>query len=220
MAAVTASSFFFFSLLATIIGFSSARPQLQREHGGCTVDLISFSPCLPYVAAPPNYASSSPPPRCCAVYSATIDTGNHASCLCYLRREPSMLGFPLNVSRLLSLSSICPRNRTYSTSSRSNSTLASICSDLKALSPLQSTGAGSLNHSNAGPQVSPPPVAGLTPNSPESPPPHPPSSGLSEEFPQDSSSRKIRSSQKWFLQEDIFVFVLVSALQISCITET
>ncbi|GMH19999.1 hypothetical protein Nepgr_021840 [Nepenthes gracilis] len=214
---VTASSFSLFTLLlASITDFSSARPQHPPERAGCAVNLLSFSPCLPYVSAPPNYALSSPPSSCCEVYSATIDEGGHAaSCLSYLLREPSMLGIPIDVPRLRSLSLICPRNRMHQNSTKRDSSLESGCgSDLKELSPRQSTGCGFLNHSNAVAPTSPPEVR-LKPKSPDSPPPPRPPQDLSKGLPPLSSLSKSLSKQSWFTYKGmIFIFVLASAIQI------
>ncbi|KAK7405931.1 hypothetical protein VNO78_07543 [Psophocarpus tetragonolobus] len=70
---------------------------------GCTEQLISFSACLPYVAYPPNNLTESASDKCCDGFSSDRDW----ACLCYLLHDPLILGFPLNTTRLLSLSSIC-----------------------------------------------------------------------------------------------------------------
>ncbi|KAI6693269.1 hypothetical protein NL676_020979 [Syzygium grande] len=73
---------------------------------GCAGQIVLLSPCLPYVSSPPNDLASTAPPPCCAALSFARDSG-FAGCLCYLVREPGMLGFPLNGTRLRSLPSDC-----------------------------------------------------------------------------------------------------------------
>ncbi|XP_054820582.1 non-specific lipid transfer protein GPI-anchored 2-like isoform X2 [Prosopis cineraria] len=73
----------------------------------CTDELVLFSPCLSYVASPPNDLADAASANCCNAFYAAAESGV-AVCFCYLLREPPILGFPLNSSRLLSLSSDCP----------------------------------------------------------------------------------------------------------------
>ncbi|KAK9086892.1 hypothetical protein Syun_029286 [Stephania yunnanensis] len=54
----------------------------------------------------PNNFASAPSKPCCGVYSAAFDTGA-ASCFCILLRRPQLLGFPLNVTKILSLDALC-----------------------------------------------------------------------------------------------------------------
>ncbi|GKD83201.1 bifunctional inhibitor/plant lipid transfer protein/seed storage helical domain-containing protein [Tanacetum coccineum] len=91
--------------------------------GGCADSVISFSPCLPYISAPPNDLSDEPSSQCCDIFNGSFDSGD-ADCLCYLVRHTSLLGFPLNATKLLSLSDLCYVND----SARGNDTLDSICS--------------------------------------------------------------------------------------------
>ncbi|PKI39492.1 hypothetical protein CRG98_040101 [Punica granatum] len=72
----------------------------------CSTAIILFSPCLPYISSPPNDLDSRVTPYCCRAYSLVLVSGS-GICLCYLLREPDMLGFPLNNTRLISLSSDC-----------------------------------------------------------------------------------------------------------------
>ncbi|CAA0395266.1 putative bifunctional inhibitor/plant lipid transfer protein/seed storage helical [Arabidopsis thaliana] len=98
----------------------------------CTEELVMFSPCLPYVSSPPNNMSETPDPICCSVFTSSVhsSTGN---CLCYLLRQPMILGFPLDRSRLISLSQIC-------TDQNSEESFESLCSvsESPELPPLQS----------------------------------------------------------------------------------
>ncbi|GAB4851058.1 hypothetical protein Ancab_030356 [Ancistrocladus abbreviatus] len=112
-------------LIASITVLSTAQTPVPEENGGCADKVVSFSPCLSYVSAPPNNSSSSPTSTCCRAYCSISDS-SQASCLCYLLREPSMLSFPLDISRLLSLSSICQRKN------RTNGSLDQICSGVRA----------------------------------------------------------------------------------------
>ncbi|ESQ56091.1 hypothetical protein EUTSA_v10027383mg [Eutrema salsugineum] len=72
----------------------------------CTEELVMFSPCLPFVSAPPNNMSETPNQLCCSVFSSSVHS-SAGNCLCYLLRQPMILGFPLDRSRLLSLSQMC-----------------------------------------------------------------------------------------------------------------
>ncbi|KAK9288915.1 hypothetical protein L1049_017386 [Liquidambar formosana] len=99
-------------------------PPPSPEEEGCSTGLVAFSICLPYVSAPPNNVSSSASPQCCDLISSAFENG-YAFCLCYLIREPLILGFPLNKTRILSLSSFCPLRN--ASSARSGS-LESLCS--------------------------------------------------------------------------------------------
>ncbi|TKY71144.1 Bifunctional inhibitor/plant lipid transfer protein/seed storage helical domain [Spatholobus suberectus] len=91
---------------------------------GCTEELTSFSACLSYVSYPPNNLTESASDKCCNAFSSAVDS----LCLCYLLRDPLILGFPLNTTRLLSLSSLCP--------SPTSTSFAFLCSASPALPPL------------------------------------------------------------------------------------
>ncbi|KAF5736882.1 non-specific lipid-transfer protein-like protein [Tripterygium wilfordii] len=108
---------------------SSAPPPPGQE--GCSNELISFSPCLPYVSAPPNNFTSTAPSKCCDAFASATDAGAE-NCLCYLLKQPMVLGFPLNESRVLSLPLVCSlRNASLATTE----SLDSLCSSA-ALPPL------------------------------------------------------------------------------------
>ncbi|RWR88955.1 protein YLS3 [Cinnamomum micranthum f. kanehirae] len=81
------------------------------EMGKCTNVMVALSPCLPYMASAPNNRSSSPSPFCCRPFRASASSrvsGNrNETCLCYLVRNPSLFGFPVDAERIASLVSIC-----------------------------------------------------------------------------------------------------------------
>ncbi|VVB01124.1 unnamed protein product [Arabis nemorensis] len=132
----TTGVFIFFTMLA--ITFSAVTDATQSPSSSsppiltCTEELVMFSPCLPYVSAPPNNLSDTPNPICCSVFSSSVRT-NAGKCLCYLLRQPMILGFPLDRSRLLSISQIC-------TDHSSDESFESLCSPSESpeLPPLQS----------------------------------------------------------------------------------
>ncbi|KAK9054833.1 hypothetical protein SSX86_025912 [Deinandra increscens subsp. villosa] len=100
--------------------------------GGCADSVISFSPCLPYISAPPNDLSDEPSSQCCDIFDGAFDA-DEADCLCYLVRQNSLLGFPLNVTKLLSLSDLCSVKNNSQANGTYNS-LESICSGLNTFS--------------------------------------------------------------------------------------
>ncbi|CAN8324511.1 unnamed protein product [Cochlearia groenlandica] len=202
--------FFFFIILATTTFFSSSavsaatQTPSSQSNLTCTDELVMFSPCLPYVSAPPNNISETPNPLCCSVFSSSVHS-TAGNCLCYLLRQPMILGFPLDRSRLVSLSQICSV-----TEQRSDETFESRCSTSESpeLPPLQSiqftSPIVSGDRVSASPQSSiglAPESAGISPSSdqfsPEtaiaSPPPPPP---LEEEFISNFSSS---IGSFWFL---------------------
>ncbi|KAJ0255222.1 Non-specific lipid transfer protein GPI-anchored 25 [Hirschfeldia incana] len=123
-------------ILAITFSSSSAANETQAPSPPpaltCTEELVMFSPCLPYVAAPPNNMSDTPDHICCSVFSTSVHSAA-GNCLCYLLRQPMILGFPLDRSRLLSLSQIC-------TDRSSDESFESLCSPSESpeLPPLQS----------------------------------------------------------------------------------
>ncbi|KAH7842722.1 hypothetical protein Vadar_008404 [Vaccinium darrowii] len=140
-----------------------ASPPTTAGSTSCTSELVAFSPCLPYVASPPNNISSSPSSDCCGVFSLAFDTGA-ANCLCYAVRRPAFFGFPLNSTKLFSLSSLCPLQ---SAGSNVNRSLESLCSGLSALPPLRGIiGPRIPRPADSGPDRSSPPVkSSLMPDS-------------------------------------------------------
>lgn len=103
---------------------SPSQPPTAAGPTGCSAELVAFSPCLPFVASSPNNISSSPSSDCCTIFSSAFDAGA-TSCLCYLVRRNTFFGFPLNSTRLFSLSSLCPL---ANAGSNANGSLQSLCS--------------------------------------------------------------------------------------------
>ncbi|CAI8584606.1 unnamed protein product [Vicia faba] len=101
---------FFFFLLLLVLNLSNfavteaAAPPLSSR-GGCTDQLILFSPCLSYVSSPPNNLTETASTKCCKAFSSSF--APNSLCFCHLLRDNHILGFPMNSTRLLSLSSLC-----------------------------------------------------------------------------------------------------------------
>ncbi|KAG1347734.1 putative protein YLS3-like [Cocos nucifera] len=94
--------------LLVAAAIASAAPAPPPPAFGCAVELVAMSTCLPHVAAPPNNPTPAPSSACCATFFSAIDgAGAGATCLCHLVRDPSLLGFPLNASRIVALFSTC-----------------------------------------------------------------------------------------------------------------
>lgn len=93
----------------TLASSAVAESPIMIPSTACTDQLVIFSSCLPFIGACPNNRTEFPPPQCCHDVAAAFTNGS-AICVCYLILEPDILGFPLNSSKLLSLTSICPRS--------------------------------------------------------------------------------------------------------------
>lgn len=114
-------------LLHSLILISpAADPPITLPSAACSDELVAFSTCLPYVAVSPNNRTASPPPQCCEDISAAFRDGS-AICLCYFVLRPEILGFPLDSTKLLSLTSVCPRK---DQNSKADSSLETLCSGL------------------------------------------------------------------------------------------
>nr|XP_043619903.1 non-specific lipid transfer protein GPI-anchored 25 [Erigeron canadensis] len=120
-------------LLTSITTGESTPVAIPPSNGGCADSVIAFSPCLPYISEPPNNLFEDPTPQCCDVFTEAFESGE-AECLCYLVRQTSILGFPLNASKILSLSDLC----STATNSTTNSSIQSVCSESPTLPPLVS----------------------------------------------------------------------------------
>ncbi|GLT99612.1 hypothetical protein SLE2022_170410 [Rubroshorea leprosula] len=108
----------FTALLISILLATVAAP--SPPHPDCVAELVAFSPCLPYVSASPNNFMATVPLQCCdAISSAFNSTGDY--CFFFLLRQPVIFGFPLNVSRVLSLSPVCSVRTGYSPEPTSHS---------------------------------------------------------------------------------------------------
>ncbi|KAL0414507.1 UNVERIFIED_CONTAM: hypothetical protein Sradi_1652400 [Sesamum radiatum] len=114
---------------------------------GCSDELVTFSTCLPYVAVFPNNLTDSPSPLCCDDVAAVFGNGSSV-CLCYFLLRPKILGFPLNSTKLLSLTSVC---QLKDKSSKADLSIGTLCSGSAALPPLQSiTGPSNAKSRNNG----------------------------------------------------------------------
>lgn len=112
-------------ILASILVFTHSAPPPPEK--ACSDEVIAFAPCLPYTSNPPNNQTKSPSSQCCDLFASAFDSGT-ANCLCYLLRDSHLLGFPLNRTRFLSLSSLCvPKDNS---GSNRKQTLESLCSGL------------------------------------------------------------------------------------------
>lgn len=100
-------------LAALLIGLPPpAMGNSVAEMGKCTEALVALSPCLPYVASPPNDLSSSPSTSCCRSFRASASIHSSSEnrseiCLCVILRNPFVFGFPVNTTRITSLVSLC-----------------------------------------------------------------------------------------------------------------
>ncbi|CAB4261543.1 unnamed protein product [Prunus armeniaca] len=126
-----------FVLAWTLVVLSAAAAEPPPQPG-CADELVRFSPCLPYVSSPPNNRSDSAPPKCCDALSSSFESGG-ALCLCYLIQDPPMLGFPVNETRVLSLSSTCPLSNNGTSTKSTDNSLESLCSGSPELPPLRSS---------------------------------------------------------------------------------
>ncbi|KAL5541532.1 hypothetical protein UlMin_009242 [Ulmus minor] len=135
-------------VLSTLLLFATAAPPPSSPPHECTDELVMFSPCLEFVSAPPNNLSDRASSNCCQAFSSAFNSGS-GICLCFLIREPLILGFPLNDTRLRSLPSVC---------SGRNESLDSICAGFQALPPLHSSsisGIGNASNSGSNNETSP-----------------------------------------------------------------
>lgn len=89
---------------------STSRPQPQpAEPSECALSLVALSPCLSYITGPPNIPTPAPSVVCCGAFHQTFVTTG-PSCICYLVRDPLILGFPVDTGRLVSLFPSCRAN--------------------------------------------------------------------------------------------------------------
>ncbi|KAL9669657.1 hypothetical protein QQ045_007204 [Rhodiola kirilowii] len=142
---------FFFTLIVCIKSASSSLPD------DCTGEIVRFSNCLPYVASYPNNLSSSASSSCCDSFSSAFTAGDGV-CFCYLLRQPLVLGFAVNTTRILSLSSVCASENA---SSVTNTSLGTLCAGSPALPPLQS---GSIGPAFTNPNAPPVPAESGSPS--------------------------------------------------------
>ncbi|KAB2599657.1 hypothetical protein D8674_009928 [Pyrus ussuriensis x Pyrus communis] len=206
-------------LLALTLAIISTEPaEPPSPLPSCGDELVRFSPCLPYVSSPPNNLSDSPPPKCCDAFSLSLESGG-ALCLCYLVQDPPMLGFPVNGSRVLFLSSTCPLGD-ISTNTSSAESLESLCSGSPELPPLRSSTISEISPPPSGFESvgnASSPLMSLAPESANTtsiPPgnrsPTPPSSAV---YPARVSAavKQIHTSNIWFLPAPLSFLVSMSS---------
>ncbi|KAL5782652.1 hypothetical protein ACOSP7_007681 [Xanthoceras sorbifolium] len=115
----------------------------QPPPPGCVNELVAFSPCLSYVSAPPNNVTETAASQCCGAVSSVLDSGD-GNCLCYLLRQPLIFSFPLNQTRVASLSLVC--NTSRSLESICFSALPPSTTDPEISKPSDSTEQAKHNH--------------------------------------------------------------------------
>ncbi|XP_018812166.2 protein YLS3 [Juglans regia] len=187
-------------LITLVIAAAAAGP----PPSSCTQELVLFSPCLPYISSPPNNLSGTPSENCCNAFSSSLNSSNNGICLCYLVRESSILGFPVNGTRVLSLPLVCPLPK--EDSSNRTGSLESLCSGSPALPPLRSpTSSGHTNPSgsdtnNVTSPLEPGKNSSATPSSPPEFAKATPPARNSAVEPDSSSSatEPLSSSYSWF----------------------
>ncbi|XP_022138533.1 uncharacterized protein LOC111009674 [Momordica charantia] len=187
---VNAAMPLFLSLIAFLtVSMSVVAMSARSPVTGCTTrELLLLSPCLPFISAPPNNLSDTVPSACCDAFSSAYDSAG-GICLCYFLREPQILGFPLNSSKLIALSSLCPLSGVLS---ENHSSLNSICAASQTLPPLQSAKIPGIEEPDSpddddtpapGTGLSPPPSAIVSPSAPADEPPPSPSSATAKCLP-------------------------------------
>ncbi|TXG72088.1 hypothetical protein EZV62_000667 [Acer yangbiense] len=128
---------------STLLPATSAQPPPPSP--GCVDELVAFSPCLSYVSAPPNNVTETAASQCCEAVSSVLDSGD-GNCLCYLFRQPLIFSFPLNQTRVASLSLVCNTSRS----------LESICSSAPpSLPPLRNITGPDISKPEGGNTTSP-----------------------------------------------------------------
>ncbi|XVE65976.1 hypothetical protein DITRI_Ditri08aG0044200 [Diplodiscus trichospermus] len=179
----------FIALLHLFLLSLAAKPLPPVSHQpGCVAELVAFSPCLPYVSAPPNNATDFVPPECCNAFSSAFESGD-GYCFCYIFRQPLIFGFPLNKTRVASLSAFC-------VAKNGSTSVDSPCPS--ALPPLSSTTeTGRSKPSNSGSDYD---SSALIYSPPESAvrSPTPPSSSV-EQAIVSSATNQIYNHSNWFL---------------------
>ncbi|KAL8237358.1 hypothetical protein R6Q59_018439 [Mikania micrantha] len=174
--------------------------------GGCADSVISFSPCLPYISSPPNDLSDEPSSQCCDIFNAAFDS-DEAECLCYLVRQNTLLGFPLNVTRLMSLSDICSIKNDSQANDTTTNSLESICSGSPTLPPLITTPKAPPSGSNV--RRPPPPPRPTLHHPPPSPttkprPPTPPTQNIPK--PSASDLELTNAAYIWYFLFEFLYF--------------
>ncbi|OAY72115.1 hypothetical protein ACMD2_22358 [Ananas comosus] len=107
-----------FLLAAAALAGAGAAAVAEPAPSSCAEEIVGISACLPLVvAATPITAAANataaaaaaeaaPSDACCDAFLRGL-VGGGAACLCHLLRDPLLLGFPINTSRIASLFSSC-----------------------------------------------------------------------------------------------------------------
>ncbi|XP_060182046.1 non-specific lipid transfer protein GPI-anchored 25 [Lycium barbarum] len=157
-------------LLLLTAGTLQAQPEQlpSSSSTGCADELVAFSPCLPYISESPNNISDTPPIQCCDNFAKAFDD-NTAICLCYLVHNPQILGFPINIPKLLSLTSVCPVKEKQG---QEKFSLDSLCSGPTMLPPFRTvTDHRDSSSGPRSPSPGPSPSRKRRPTPPRNPPP-------------------------------------------------
>ncbi|CAI9118420.1 OLC1v1019990C1 [Oldenlandia corymbosa var. corymbosa] len=100
----------------------------------CSDELVVFSNCLSYISSSPNNTTAVPSRHCCHDVASAYLSGT-AVCFCYLVQKPNLLGFPVNFTKILSLSTRCP---VVDHGTKANFSIKALCSGIHTLPPLSS----------------------------------------------------------------------------------
>ncbi|OAY79579.1 hypothetical protein ACMD2_23224 [Ananas comosus] len=107
-----------FLLAAAALAGAAAAAAADPAPSSCAAEIVGISACLPLVVAAPAItaaanataaaaaAEAAPSDACCDAFLRGL-VGGGAACLCHLFRDPLLLGFPINASRIASLFSSC-----------------------------------------------------------------------------------------------------------------
>lgn len=118
----------YFSSLMVLILASSAPPLIPPSKlSECAISLVILFSCISHLMAPPNSASTTSFVACCQSFYQAVITAE-PPCVCYLLRDPLILGVPIDCEKLISMFFSCRVNGTsyYIFSKYERSVLVSI----------------------------------------------------------------------------------------------
>ncbi|KAJ1697335.1 hypothetical protein LUZ63_005847 [Rhynchospora breviuscula] len=72
----------------------------------CEISLQGFTPCVPFLIAPPNKASPTPSTVCCLTFLQSLTTTS-PRCVCEIVRKACVFGSLIDTTRLYSLFPLC-----------------------------------------------------------------------------------------------------------------
>nr|CAD1841678.1 unnamed protein product [Ananas comosus var. bracteatus] len=132
---------------AALAAAAAAAAAAEPAPSSCAAEIVGISACLPLVvAAPPITAAANataaaaaaaeaaPSDACCDAFLRGL-VGGGAACLCHLLRDPLLLGFPINASRIASLFSSCGAPNP---SDSADSSFSEMCNESQSLPPFRS----------------------------------------------------------------------------------